>query len=60
MNGTLGKNGIEGSKKGCPCFFDPDGTKTGLVSKNECACCPEGYLPCGYPKVDSKTTYTAF
>jgi len=40
---------IGGVKTGCPCFFDPDGTKTGLVSANECACCPNKYLPCGYP-----------
>ena len=40
---------IGGTISGCPCFFDPDGTKTGLVSANGCPCCPKNYLPCGYP-----------
>ena len=45
-----GKKGIGGSAKGCPWFFDPDGTVTGLVGPKDCACCPKKYLPCGYPK----------
>jgi len=43
--------GVKGSKNGCPCWFDLDG-KIGAVknsNKKGCACCPKGYLPCGYP-----------
>jgi len=39
---------IAGQKKGCPCWFDLN-SDTGLVGSLACPCCPDGYLPCGYP-----------
>merc|ERR1719322_848260 len=48
--GKAGKaNTIAGSKKGCPCWFDINDENGLGLTDTSCPCCPDGYLPCGYP-----------
>ena len=48
--GKAGKaNTISGSKNGCPCWFDINDENGLGLTDTSCPCCPDGYLPCGYP-----------
>ena len=59
--GKAGKaNTIDGSKKGCPCWFDLNDDNGLGLTDTSCPCCPDGYLPCGYPNFKRCFSESAF